>query len=50
VFNAANDELGVDLLGGRSAVVAFEFPAGDGPARAVTMYGERFERMREPTR
>jgi hypothetical protein len=31
-------------------VVAFEFPAGDGPALAVTMYGERFERMREPAR
>jgi CubicO group peptidase (beta-lactamase class C family) len=50
VFNAANNELRVDLFGERSVVVAFEFPAGDGPALAVTMYGERFERMREPAR
>jgi hypothetical protein len=50
VFNAANDELRVELFGEGSAVVAFEFPAGDGPARAVTLYGERLERMREPAR
>jgi hypothetical protein len=39
VFNAANDELRVELFGDDGAVVGFEFPAGDGPARAVTLYG-----------
>ena len=50
VFNAANDELRLELFGETVLVVAFEFPAGDGPALAVRMYGERFERMREPAR
>jgi hypothetical protein len=43
VFHAGKDELRVELLGGGS-VAAFEFPAGGGPAAAVIMDGERFER------
>ncbi|HJS48167.1 MAG TPA: serine hydrolase domain-containing protein [Gemmatimonadales bacterium] len=43
VFDASKDQLRVELLGGGS-VASFEFPAGGGPAAAVTMNGERFER------
>jgi hypothetical protein len=50
VFDAAKNELRVELFGDDVAVVGFEFPAGDGPARAVTLYGERLERMGEPAR
>jgi CubicO group peptidase (beta-lactamase class C family) len=44
VFDAAKDELRVELTGGGS-VVAFEFPAGGGPAAALEIEGERFERV-----
>jgi CubicO group peptidase (beta-lactamase class C family) len=44
VYNASQDKLRVELLGGGS-VAAFEFPAGGGPATAVTMNGERFVRV-----
>jgi CubicO group peptidase (beta-lactamase class C family) len=50
VVNAASDELRLELFGDNSVVVAFEFPAGDGPALAVRMYGERLERRKEPAR
>ncbi len=43
VFDAAKDQLRVELFGGGS-VASFEFPAGGGPATAVTIHGERFER------
>jgi hypothetical protein len=44
VFDAAADQLRVELFGGGS-VVAFEFPPGGGPATAVTLFGTRFERV-----
>lgn len=43
VYDAAKDELRVEIGGG--TVAAFEFPAGGGPAAAITVRGERFERM-----
>jgi CubicO group peptidase (beta-lactamase class C family) len=44
VYDAAKDELRVELTGGGS-VVAFEFPPGGGPAAALVIEGERFERV-----
>lgn len=43
VYDAAKDQLRVELFGS-GTVAGFEFPAGGGPAAAVTMNGERFER------
>lgn len=45
VFDAAEDELRIEIGGG--VVAAFEFPGGGGPAAAVTIAGERFERVEE---
>ena len=42
-------ELRVQLFGGGS-VVAFEFPDGEGPAAAILMNGERFERVNSDQR
>ena len=44
VFDAAKDELRVELTGGGD-VVAFEFPASGGPATAFVISGERFARV-----
>jgi hypothetical protein len=44
VYDAAKDELRVELTGGGS-VVAFEFPPGGGRAAALTINGQRFERV-----
>jgi CubicO group peptidase (beta-lactamase class C family) len=44
VFDAESNELRVELFGGGS-IAAFEFPAGGGPAIAITMNGARFERV-----
>jgi hypothetical protein len=44
VFDAAKNELRVELTGGGS-VVAFEFPATGGRATALVVEGERFERV-----
>jgi CubicO group peptidase (beta-lactamase class C family) len=44
VFDATKDQLRVELVGGGS-VATFDFPAGGGPAAAVTMNGERFPRV-----
>ncbi|MGH6693152.1 MAG: serine hydrolase, partial [Gammaproteobacteria bacterium] len=43
VYDAAKDELRVELLGGGS-VAGFEFPAAGGPATAVMLGGQRYER------
>lgn len=43
VYDAAKDQLRVELFGSGS-VASFEFPAGGGPAAAVTLNGQRFER------
>ena len=43
VYDASKDQLRVELTGS-GTIVAFEFPAAGGPAAAVTMHGERFER------
>ena len=44
VFDAAKDELRVELTGGGS-VAAFEFPAVGSRAAALVIEGERFERV-----
>jgi CubicO group peptidase (beta-lactamase class C family) len=44
VFDAAKEELRVELTGGGS-VVAFEFPPRGGRASALVVEGERFERV-----
>lgn len=44
VFDAAENALRVELFGGGS-VCRFEFAADDGPATAMTMHGQRFERV-----
>jgi CubicO group peptidase (beta-lactamase class C family) len=44
VYDAAKDKLRIELFGGGS-VAAFEFPASGGAATALTMNGERFERV-----
>jgi hypothetical protein len=44
VHDAAKDELRVELVGGGS-VAAFEFPPGGGPAAALLLDGQRFERV-----
>ncbi|HUP20590.1 MAG TPA: serine hydrolase domain-containing protein [Gemmatimonadota bacterium] len=46
VFDAAANRLRIEIGGG--VVAEFEFPPGGGPAGAVTMAGERFERVGEP--
>ena len=43
VYDAAKDQLRVELFDG-GTVAGFEFPAGGGPATAVTLIGERFAR------
>jgi CubicO group peptidase (beta-lactamase class C family) len=43
VYNAAENQLRVEIAGG-GQVATFEFASGGGPARAVTLAGERFER------
>lgn len=45
VFDAANHELRIEIGGG--TVAGFEFPDGGGPATAVTIRSERFERVPE---
>jgi len=44
VYDAAKDQLRIDIGGG--TVAAFAFPEGGGPATAVVIQGERFERVR----
>ena len=44
VYDAAKDQLRIEIGGG--VVAAFEFPEGGGPATAITIQGERFERER----
>jgi CubicO group peptidase (beta-lactamase class C family) len=44
VYDAAKDQLRIELFGGGS-VAAFEFPASGGAATALTINGERFERV-----
>ncbi len=44
VFDAAANRLRIVIGGG--VIVTFEFPAGGGPATALTLQGERFERVR----
>ena len=46
VYNAAQNQLRVEVAGG-GQVAAFEFPEGGGPARAVTLAGERFVRQHD---
>jgi len=43
VYDAAADQLRVDIAGG--VVVGFEFPDGGGAASALTIEGDRFERV-----
>jgi len=44
VYDAAKNQLRVELTGG-GTVVAFEFPPAGGPATALVIEGERFERI-----
>lgn len=44
VFDAAKNQLRVELTGGGS-VVSFEFPPAGGPAAALVIHEERFERV-----
>lgn len=46
VYDAAANQLRIEIGGG--TVAAFEFPPGGGPASAVTIQGERFERVGAP--
>lgn len=43
VYDVAQNQLRVEI-GGGGQVATFDFPPGGGPARAVTLAGERFER------
>lgn len=44
VFDAAKSQLRIELFGG-GRVASFEFPAGGGPAAAVVVDDERFQRL-----
>ena len=43
IYDAVHDQLRVEVGGG--VVVEFEFPERGGPAAAVVLLGQRFERM-----
>jgi hypothetical protein len=43
VYDAASDALRIEIGGG--VVADFEFPEGGGPATAVVIEGERYERV-----
>lgn len=43
VYDAAQDQLRIEIGGG--VVVDFDFPEGGGPATALTLRGERYERV-----